>query len=103
MAKCYPVVTAAAVRELILFAENHYPWYEKTYLPTKANLARKMRRGVYDPEKGAVLWGYALTVAAKQYEAEYGSFVPRGSLAPTVREAARQFEEQERAHLLEEG
>lgn len=100
--KVKQAIDTHAVTDLILFAESDGGWHKYTYMATKCNLARRMRAGTYDPVKAAKLWGYAFTDAAHRYKQAYGSFVPRGMQAAVVREAARQFEEQERATLLED-
>ena len=60
-----------AKTELDLYAENTSELYnqKKSIL---ANLARKSKKGVYDPTKAAKLWGYWVESASKRYRKEFG-------------------------------
>ena len=94
-----------AARELALYAENDSRLYHRHALPIIANLARKMKRGQYDPEKAVKAWGYMADEAARQYCRE---FCERGALyhqvfnAATRREAAAQLEEGYREQVEDE-
>lgn len=61
------------IRELELYAENNEELYRQRIIPILNNLARKIKRGVYDPEKALVLWKYAADDAAKRYGKELGN------------------------------
>lgn len=93
-----------AARELILYAENTSELYERQQLTIMANLARKMKRGQYDAEKAAKLWGYMMDEAARMYCREFCENSARYYdvfNAATRREAARQYEEQQREEVEE--
>ena len=71
------------------------------------NLARKHKRGIYDPEKAVTLFTHVVAEAARRYRAEFG---PIGRLSRATKRASaadllERFEEdiQEILGLLNEG
>lgn len=65
------IIDYVAAHELVLYATNDSRLYHRHSLPIIANLAKKMRKGQYDPEKAAKLWLYMIDEAAKQYCFEF--------------------------------
>ena len=59
-------------RELVLYAENDHDIYFGHIKPVIENLAKKMKKGVYDSNKAVDLWYYVATDAAKKYNKEFG-------------------------------
>ena len=71
-------------RELELYADNTseiYPLKESIIL----NIARKIKRGVYDPALAPKLWRYWIDAAAKRYAQEFAT--PDFSFSTKVRQA----------------
>jgi len=60
----------AYARELTLFIENDGELYRQRTMPIMKNLARKMRKGNYDPMKAVKLWMYLVDDGAKKYTKE---------------------------------
>lgn len=77
-----------AARNLYLFAVNTGSLYNELKSILK-NLARKRKKGIYDPNKAVKLWRYWIDNAAKLYKKEFGVVLN----VPTRTEAARQAEE----------
>lgn len=66
---------AEAQRELKLFMDNDADLYRQRVTPINKNLVNKMAKGVYQPEKAAKLWSYAVEEGAKKYkQANGGNF-----------------------------
>lgn len=61
-----------------------------------------MKKGNYDAEKAAKLWGYMAEEAAKLYCKEFGGVWHVVFSAATRREMARQFEENYREEVENE-
>lgn len=70
-----PVLSQEA-RELALFITNDHDLYRQQTLPIINNLAKKLKKGVYDPAKAVKLWRYLADNGAKKYSAEYGDPQP---------------------------
>ena len=58
-------------KELVFHAMGT-PHLQDHQNPYVANMARRMRKGTYDPEKGKKLWGYYADHAAEDYVHEHG-------------------------------
>src|SRR5271157_1250035 len=58
-------------RELDLYSENEENLYKQAKLIDE-NLAKKAKKGQYDPSKAPVLWSYLVERSAKQYAKEFG-------------------------------
>ena len=54
-------------RELELFIMNDQDLYRQMFLPILMNLARKMKRGVYNHQMAPKLWQYLVDQGAKIY------------------------------------
>jgi hypothetical protein len=54
-------------RELVIFIENDADLYRQQTVLIQQNLLRKMRKGVYDPQKAVKLWMYLMEAGAKKY------------------------------------
>ena len=71
------------------------------------NLARKHKRGIYDPEKAVTLFAHVVGEAARQYDKEFGPiFLPnRATKRASAADLLERFEEdiQEILGLLNEG
>jgi hypothetical protein len=89
-------VDKVAARELALSIENDGELYRSQAQPIMLNLARKMKRGIYNPELAIKLWMYLVEAGAKKYAKDFGS---RGDNwfdmfnKATREEAARQLAE----------
>jgi hypothetical protein len=62
-------------RELELFIMNDQDLYRQMFLPILMNLARKMKRGVYNHQMAPKLWQYLVDQGAKKYVMQYGGTV----------------------------
>lgn len=58
--------------ELEMFIVNDGDLYRQNIAYIIKNLAKKMKKGVYDPEKAVKLWGYTADWGAKKYTKDYG-------------------------------
>lgn len=65
--------TSQEARELFLYIVNDSNLYHRKTLPIIANLKRKYKKGVYDPELAVKLWMYLADEGARQYKREFGS------------------------------
>lgn len=65
------VANSVESRELILFAENTYQVYKRIQEVIK-NLEKKVKKGIYDPDKAVDLWFYVMTEASNLYYKEFG-------------------------------
>lgn len=61
-----------SAKELVLFADNDSHLHKNSHHPIMANLAKKAKKGVYDPKLAAKLWGYHADRAAVKYHKEMG-------------------------------
>ena len=64
-------------RELDLYIMNDSDLYRQRFMPILLNLARKLKRGVYDHELAPKLWQYLVDQGAKKYIQEFGGTVRR--------------------------
>ena len=62
-------------RELELFIMNDQDLYRQMFMPIIMNLARKMKRGVYNHQMAPKLWQYLVDQGAKKYVMQYGGTV----------------------------
>lgn len=76
-------------RELVTFGTNCGDLYRSAATPTIANLARKMRRGVYDPALAPKAFRYWADRAAVLYQIEFGPCV--GAFNAATRRLAAQM------------
>ena len=60
------------VNELILHADNTAHLYHGSHQPIIKNLRKKVKKGIYDPEKAKKLWYHHATRAAQDYHREHG-------------------------------
>jgi len=64
---------AVAARELALWTENEGELYRRMAQPIIRNLAKKMKKGVYDADKAITAFEHLATEGAKSYHREFGS------------------------------
>ncbi len=62
-------------RELELFIMNDQDLYRQMFLPIIMNLARKMKRGVYNHQMAPKLWQYLVDQGARKYVMQHGGTV----------------------------
>jgi hypothetical protein len=62
-------------RELELFVMNDQDLYRQMFLPILMNLARKMKRGVYNHQMAPKLWQYLVDQGARKYVMQNGGTV----------------------------
>ena len=62
-------------RELELFIMNDQDLYRQMFLPIIMNLARKMKRGVYNHQMAPKLWQYLIDQGARKYVMQNGGTV----------------------------
>lgn len=104
---------ATEVRELVLFTTNDSDLYRQRVKPILANLAKKIRKGTYDPAKALKLWAYLSDAGAQKYTKEFGDTGgsyrgPRGSTSYGIftksdrRDAAKEFAEYYAEELADE-
>lgn len=90
---------SAESTELLLYANNTSELYAQKKA-IRENLAKKMKKGTYDPELAAKAWMYWLESAAKRYVKEFGGGSWHAIFPMSSRlEAARELEQQERAEI----
>jgi hypothetical protein len=91
--------------ELAMFIINDGDLYRQNIQPVLKNLAKKIKKGVYDPQKALKLWQYSAQWGAQKYTKEmgirgyngsYGMFSPHDR-----REAAKQLAEHFEEELRE--
>lgn len=58
--------------ELVLFVDNDEDLYRQQFLPIIKNIARKIKRGVYNPQLAVKLWMDLMESGAKKYIKEIG-------------------------------
>jgi len=86
-------------RELDLYIMNDSELYRQRFMPILMNLARKMKRGVYDHKQAPKLWQYLVDAGAKQYVQEFGGSV-KDTFAKDVRQSvAIQFANELQAEI----
>lgn len=83
-------VDADAVQELTLWQENTQPLYRQE-LSIRANLARKLIRGTYDPDQAPKLWKYLADAASKSYAKEFGGHGGHAFSVQTRKDAAAEW------------
>jgi len=84
------------VDELMLYAENDYDLYSRSYVPIAKNLSKKFKKGVYDSTLAIKLWKHHMDRAAKKYGQDHAGGAKEGlqMFSPADRmEAARNFED----------
>lgn len=59
-------------RELVLYATNTGELYRGQTAAVIKNLAKKVKRGIYDKEKAIDLWYSVATTASNLYKKEFG-------------------------------
>jgi hypothetical protein len=92
-----------AAHELMLYANNTGELYPQKVAILK-NLAKKMQKGQYIPEKAIKLWGYWVDEAARRYNKEFGSGPGFGPFnAATRRLTAGWLEREQRDRVPEFG
>lgn len=64
------VVSDADVRELVLYITNDSGLYHRYVEPIIANLRKKVKKGIYDPELAVKLWKVLADEGAKKYDKE---------------------------------
>jgi hypothetical protein len=62
-------------RELELFIMNDQDLYRQMFMPIIMNLARELKRGVYNHQMAPKLWQYLVDQGAKKYVMQYGGTV----------------------------
>ena len=62
-------------RELELFIMNDQDLYRQMFMPIIMNLARKMKRGVYNHQMAPKLWQYLVDQGARKYVMQNGGTV----------------------------
>jgi len=80
------IIDQDAIRELELWIDNTEHLYRQAEA-IRANLVRKIRKGIYDPTRAPTLWRYLVDEAARHYCQELGGTV-RGAFPAATRQAA---------------
>lgn len=62
----------SVVAELVQFTTNDGDLYRQQVQPILLNLAKKIIKGTYDPDKQLILWGYLADNGARKYAWEFG-------------------------------
>lgn len=93
-----------AAKELVLHADNDHHLYHSSHQPIVKNLSKKMKKGVYHPEKAKKLWAYHADRAAQSYAKHHGDGTPWHKMFSTSdrKSAASHWEDMHR-HELHEG
>ena len=89
-------------RELDLYIMNDSELYRQRFMPILMNLARKMKRGVYDHKQAPKLWQYLVDAGAKQYVQEFGGTIRQQFPVEARRELAQQLAD-EQYEMLQAG
>ena len=89
-------------RELDLYIMNDQDLYRQRFMPIIMNLARKMKRGVYDHKMAPKLWQYLVDAGAKQYILEFGGTVRQQFPVEARRELAQDIAD-EQYEMLKSG
>ena len=89
-------------RELDLYIMNDSELYRQRFMPIIMNLARKMKRGVYDHKIAPKLWQYLVDAGAKQYVTEFGGTIRQQFPVEARRELAQQLAD-EQYEMLQAG
>lgn len=91
----------SVVAELKLFIDNDGDLYRQRTMPIMKNLARKMRKGNYDPTKAVKLWMYLVNDGAKKYARDFGGeergwheMFPKAIRLMVAKALAEDFEEE---------
>ncbi len=92
-----------AMHELNLFLDNTEPLHNQM-LSIQKNLERKVKRGVYDPDKAWKLWLYWVDAGAKKYSEDFSTGKDHRKIFPTkLRKAlAKQIADEWHAEHLDE-
>jgi hypothetical protein len=78
--RCNPKqIDTHAAEELMLYIVNDSDLYRGHTQAILNNLARKVKKGVFDQAKSVILWGYLADAGAKKYTKEMGSSKLNGS------------------------
>lgn len=88
-------------RELVLFGTNCGELYRDTAKPIIANLARKLKRGIYNPDLAPKAFRYWADRAALLYQIEFGQC--EGGFNPATRRLASQMALDYYQEQIEEG
>jgi len=68
-------IDQVALRELRVFIDNDGQLYRQMVEPIRANLAKKLEGGRYDPKKAPRGWQYLVDEGARRYVKEFGGDV----------------------------
>lgn len=88
--------------ELAMFIINDGDLYRQNIQPVLKNLAKKIKKGVYDPEKALKLWQYSAQWGAQKYTKEFGIRGTNGSYGMFSPHDRREAAKQLAAHYEEE-
>lgn len=82
---------SANSKELALYIQNDGAMYRQMITPTITNHAKKVAKGVYDPEKALISWRSIADEGAKKYVKEFGmeggfSVADRNDVAKQLRD-----------------
>ena len=80
----------------MLYAENDYDLYSRSYVPIAKNLSKKFKKGIYDSHLATKLWYHHMTRAAKKYGEDHMNGARDGLRTFSTadrREAARNVED----------
>ena len=92
-----------AAKELVLHADNDHHLHHSSHTPIMNNLKKKMKKGVYHPEKAKKLWAYHADRAAQSYAKHHGDGTPWHKMFSTSdRKAAASHWEDMHRHELHE-
>jgi hypothetical protein len=95
------VVDQHAITELRLYTENEAKLYP-THQAIAANLAKKIKKGAYDPAKAAKAWAYWYAEGTRRYLREHGSLgYPTATIARAA--GAEYAPEWRNEHRIQEG
>ena len=66
-------IDETALTELELFIDNDADLYRQRTIPMILNVARKIKRGTYNPELAPKLWQYLVDDGARKYNNMFGT------------------------------
>ena len=97
----HDITSTDDVNELVLYITNDGDLYRRRTLPIISNLAKKMKRGAYDPELAVKAWQYLADDGVRKYDKEFGSdggklFLDKATRTEIARELRDYYEEQVR-------
>lgn len=87
-----PTMDKVAASELEIYISNSRELMLRRLPEFIKNVARKMKRGTYDPVKSVKLWRYLVDEAAKMYAKEYGGKWNEMFTVPTRNAVAMELE-----------